>query len=61
MEVKDDDITVIILVKKAVLTDQSGRYTASDIQQKLTLAYLIDPGLKLVPFLSELVGWLFWL
>ena len=50
MAVKDDDTTLIKQVKKAVLTDLSGRYTASDIQQKLTLTSLIDPRFKLVPF-----------
>ena len=50
---KEDDTSLIKQVKKAVLTDLSGRYTASDIKHKLTLASLIDPRFKLVPFWSE--------
>ena len=50
---KNDDTTLIKQVKKAVLTDLSGRYSDSDVKSKLTLASLIDPRFKQVPFLSE--------
>ena len=53
MAEKDDDTNLIKQVKKAVLTDLSGRYTDSHVQNRLTLASLIDPRFKLVPFLSE--------
>ena len=53
MAEKDGDTHLIKRVKKAVLTDLSGRYSDSDVKCKLTLASLIDPRFKVVPFLSE--------
>ena len=51
MKVKDDDSELVKQVKTVIFTDLSPRY--EHIKQQLTLATVLDPRFKLLPFLSE--------
>ena len=53
MKVKQDDTALIRSVKEAVETDLRKRYEDVDLRRNLTLATLLDPRFKALPFLSD--------